>query len=285
MESQSHDESWREPVAVVIPARLEVTRIDRCLDGVLASTTDRRLDVLVVCNGPADDTEQRVADREVDFVARGWTLTVERIDDHGKCASIRRGALRAAPGPLVVLDVRVGLRPDTLERLVAGAIDRALYYASARLDYVVEGDAVCRAFSRAYAASPFGRSHDLKGTCVFVAHERRADLLVLPDVPAEDRYYLSLTPRDRRGTISDSVVEYHFPTTARRLFDQQMRWASANRATVPVMDRHDRPDHVTDRRPYFGARPPRLADRVVYGLLSGAARVVARTRPMKIASW
>lgn len=282
---QPDDDVRHESLAVVIPARLEGNRIDRCLDGLSAQDIDRPLEVLVVCNGPVDGTETRVAARRDEFRRRGWSLDVEVLDEHGKCASIRHAARLATPGPLVVLDVRVGLRSDTLRRLVSGATEQGLAYASARLDYRVAGDAVVRAYGRAYASSPFGRSADLHGGCIYVAADRRADLCELPDVLAEDRYYLSLTSRSRRGAIADAVVDYHFPPTARQLFRQQVRWIAGNRAAEPEMGRYDRPDHETDRRPYFGQRPPRRRDRVVYLAVVAGARAVARARPRRGGAW
>lgn len=274
-----------EPLTVVVPARCEAQRIDLTLDGLLNSEVDRPLYVVVTCNGPRDDTEARVEARRNEFVARGWELTVDRIEQHGKCAAIRHGVGVGDAGSIVILDVRVGIGPNTIGALVDGAEQRHLLLASGRLDYVIAGSVVCRAFARGYAASPFGRSDDLKGTCVYVAGELRADLLALPDVSAEDRYYVSITTRARRGAVRDAVVRYHFPTTTWALFRQQVRWSAANRATERAIGDYDRPGHETQRRPYFGDQPPARRDRIVYATISIAARIIARLRPLRGVAW
>lgn len=274
-----------ERLTVVLPARLEADRIATALANLLSSDLALPLDVAVVCNGPVDGTEAVVEAERSLIESRGWTVRVDRVDEPGKCASIRHGARLARPGPVVVLDVRVGLQPATLGRLIDGCRANGWDVASARLAYVVAGDAVCRSFARAYAATPFGRSTDLKGTCVAVMPNRRDVLTELPDVPAEDRYYLSQVAADRRGTVVDAVVDYHFPLTVGALVRQQTRWAAANRGTVPLMDDHDRPAHEAERRPYFGSEVPAVRDRVVYGAIAASTRAAARLRPMRSSAW
>lgn len=270
---------------VVVPARLEADRIGVALRNLLASDLDGRLAVVVVCNGPADDTPAIVEEQRGAFEQRGWRLSVDRIEQPGKCAAIRHGASVADAGPIIVLDVRIGLRPTTIDRLLRGRADRNWDIASARLDYVEAGDALCRSFARAYAATPFARSSDLKGTCVVVSPTRRDVLVELPDVAAEDRYYLSMVDAGRRGAVDEAVVDYHFPHSARALVGQQVRWAAANRATEPMMGEHDRSGHEIARRPYFGDRPPRLRDRIVYSVVAASARLGARLRPMRGSAW
>lgn len=270
---------------IIMPARLAADDVDGGLSALLDSTTDRAVDVHVVCNGPADDTDQRVGSWAASFIRRGWTVTAHQTDVSGKPAALRFGSTHRGAGGVMVLDSRVRIHPPALEALIAATENSEVGVVSAQLNYVASGGWVSQAFCRAYGASPYARSDDLKGTCVYFAPEFADVLASIPDLASDDRYFVSAVKRSQRASIAEAKVDYVFPSGARDLVRQQIRWVHSNVEVDRAAGDYERNAHEAQRRPYFGASRPSLFDRIVYFGVVAISRVIARTRRPLDGAW
>lgn len=108
-------------VSVVLAVRNEAERIEGRLENILAQRYPRdRLEIIVVCNGCSDGTEERTWE----FVRRetGVRLLGSPAKE-GKSGALNRGVAAARGNVVVFADARQRFRPDAVSRLVA-AFDR-----------------------------------------------------------------------------------------------------------------------------------------------------------------
>jgi glycosyltransferase involved in cell wall biosynthesis len=112
--------TWQSPLgSVVIPAHDEAAVIRRCLDALFTGFLEGELDVVVVCNGCADQTAA---------VARssGHPVRVVELESPSKPAALRVGDAAALAFPRLYLDADVILPGSAarrvLQRLWAGAV-------------------------------------------------------------------------------------------------------------------------------------------------------------------
>lgn len=273
---------------ILIPARDAAAELDAVFEGLLRSEGPLFADVFVVHNGRPDASEQIVEAWQPRFAARGWSLRWTSTDGQGKQIALRHGTELAGEGPSVILDARVRIEPSTLGSIVE-AVQQRFDVASGELRYPEDAPGLVGRFARAYAAAPFARSTDLKGTCIAVAAEHRTLVSTMPDDVHDDRFLIVSTPRERRGSIPGAVVHYRFPDTVRELIRQQVRWHRMNRLTDEWVRQHgdvfDPPRHETMRRPYFGEAPPALADRVVYVAVMATAKILSFAARQRRATW
>lgn len=122
MKAASHTaaDAVRPPLgSVVIPAHNESACIRRCLDALFAGVAPGELDVVVVCNGCADDTGALAR-------ASGHPVRVIELEAASKPAALRAGDAMAQALPRIYLDADVVLHGSAarvlLERLRAGAV-------------------------------------------------------------------------------------------------------------------------------------------------------------------
>jgi glycosyltransferase involved in cell wall biosynthesis len=105
--------------SVVIPAHNESAGIRRCLDALFAGIAPGELDVVVVCNGCADDTAALAG-------SSGHPMRVIELEAASKPAALRTGDEAALAFPRIYLDADVVLQGSAarivLERLRAGAV-------------------------------------------------------------------------------------------------------------------------------------------------------------------
>jgi hypothetical protein len=118
--SQGGPVTWRSPLgSVVIPAHDEAAVIGRCLEALFTGFLEGELDVVVVCNGCADQTAA---------VARssGHPVRVLELESASKPAALRVGDATASAFPRLYLDADVVLPGSAarrvLQRLRAGAV-------------------------------------------------------------------------------------------------------------------------------------------------------------------
>src|SRR5215208_8237087 len=105
--------------SVVIPAHDESASIRRCLDALFTGVAPGELDVVVVCNGCADDTAARTR-------SSGHPVRVVELEAASKPAALRAGDEAARALPRIYLDADVVLHGSAaravLERLRGGAV-------------------------------------------------------------------------------------------------------------------------------------------------------------------
>lgn len=271
-------------VTVCIPVHNGADHIVRCLERVSQFDFAGKVHVVCVANGCTDDSADRARRMASLFLDNGWELSVIELDEVGKSAAIRCGEERSPEGLFVALDVNVLPAVDSLHHLIAAANTDGLRVASAQLRYVETGSSMVRHFARAYGCSPFARSNDIKGTFTLFSHGHREVVKTLPDVGADDRYFLRTAARSERGSVEAAAVDYYFPSTFAALVRQQIRWKRGNRHVDATIETIDAPSHENSRWPYFRPRPPAISV-AVYVAVTLVATLVARLRPHDKPAW
>lgn len=271
-------------VTVCLPLHNAAGQISQSLEHLCQLDFAGGLHVICVANGCTDDSADRARRMIPLFHARGWELSVVELDQAGKSAAIRCAEELAPAGLFAALDVNVRPALDSLHHLISAAGSNDLGVVSAKLRYVESGTALVRRFAQAYGCAPFARTDDVKGTFFVFADGHREVVRNLPDIGADDRYFLRTAARSERASVDAAIVDYYFPPSLASLIRQQIRWKRTNRYADALVDSIDAPSHEGDRWPYFRPRPPAGAI-AVYVAVMLVATVVARLRPRDVPAW
>jgi glycosyltransferase involved in cell wall biosynthesis len=265
--------------SVVIPAHNESATIRRCLGALFTGFRPGELDVVVVCNGCADDTAA---------VARtsGHPVRVIELDSASKPAALRAGDEAATVLPRLYLDADVVLDGASaravLERLRAGVIAARppLRYDSGRCSAPV------RRYYRARSRVP-ALLDSLWGAGVYGLSGRgRHRFGVFPDIVADDLWV------DRHFAPGEIEIVDCAPvvvTVPRRTADllKVLRRTYRGKAETAGLDPHERARATTKatlrQLCALGARSPWSAlDAATYlGFVAGARVTV----PLAGGSW
>lgn len=274
-----------DALSVVIAARGAEDEIVQTLESLVPAPTGVALSVVLVTNGTPDRTAERAEHYREQIEQRGGELIHEHLSQQGKAPALRYGTRIAPAGPVLFLDTRVHLHPNSLEALLAAIGSGNYDVVSAQQLYASNSSKWVSAFARAYGASPYGRSTDLKGTCILISERHRSIVDTLPDTGADDRFFVASTTRDRRTVVDSAHVDYHFPESLPELLTQQTRWVRGNLGFDDAYGDYDRGVHEQDRRPYFGPNPPDVLARATYVGVMVFAHLKARLGRADTASW
>jgi glycosyltransferase involved in cell wall biosynthesis len=222
--------------SVVIPAHNEAAVIRRCLDSLLAGFSPGELDVVVACNGCADDTA-RLA-RSVEYPVR-----VLELAEASKPAALRAAEELVTAFPRLYLDADIVLPAvsarQVLERLCSGPalaarppvtydargsapLVRSYYRARARVPAVMGclWGAGVYGLSRAGRAR-FGRYPDVIADDLFVdQHFRRSEIEIVTSppvvvsVPRRTADLLRILRRTYQGNRENRGLPYVSPAPA-----------------------------------------------------------------------
>lgn len=184
------------PLTVVVPAHDEAAVIGPNLLRLTAGDASERLDVLVVCNGCADDTADRA--RAVPGVA------VREIPTPSKIAALRVGDAHfdRSSGdrfPRAYVDADVEVPGTDMDRMAAALLESDALVASPRLDLDTSGSSwIVRSAMRIWVALPVVQ-RGLSGRGVFVLSEgARKRFDDWPDIVADDGFVERLfSPEER----------------------------------------------------------------------------------------
>jgi glycosyltransferase involved in cell wall biosynthesis len=212
--------------SVVIPAHNEAVVIGRCLDSLFAGIEPGALDVVVVCNGCADETAQ---------VARacGHPVRVLELDEASKAAALRAGDAVARGYPRLYVDADVILAGQSAcavaRRLAAGAIA-----ARPPISYATEhASPLVRSYYRARTRLPAVMS-SLWGAGVYgLSAAGRSRFGPFPDVGADDLWVDRLFERGEVEIIDCAPVVVAVPHRARDLLHVLRRTYRGKTETAP----------------------------------------------------
>jgi len=282
---------WRQSVrrlvgsalTILIPTTSVDSTLEECLRAISSSAPVEgitSIGVLVVVDGGRDH-ESLSIDIEVKSLlsAAGFILEVSQSPHRGKPATLRYGEAKAPDGHVLMLDVRMRVSERTIGMLWNALQESHLRLVSGDIRYGASGSQVALRFARAYSASPYARSLDLKGACVLFSPAERSILAGIPEVVADDRYFLSRVKRSERTKVSGAVVHYEFRSGAFALIRQQARWTSANRSFDNTNNSYDRNEHETRSRPYFGPGAASFLDKATYVAIIALGRILGRVKP------
>ncbi|HVX19519.1 MAG TPA: glycosyltransferase [Acidimicrobiales bacterium] len=259
-----------DPVAsVVIAAHNERAVIGRCLQSLQADGLP--LEVVVVCNGCADDTAR---------VARAvGGATVVQLRAAGKAAALNAGDGATSVFPRVYLDADVVLEPGGMAELLA-ALDARVLAASPR---VVVDDRhsswIVRSYYRIWLrlGSVAG---GLAGSGAYaISCEGRARFGRFPDIVADDLFVEQRFGREERVVVDAAAVAYAAPADVRELFARKVRVFAGNLQLEQALAVAPAPDSAPggDRWWRVVLRAPRMVKDVpVYVAITAVAKLHAR---------
>jgi glycosyltransferase involved in cell wall biosynthesis len=267
--------------SVVIPAHNESAAIRRCLDALFAGVAPGELDVVVVCNGCADDTAARAR-------SSGHPGRVIELETASKPEALRAGDEAAQTLPRIYLDADVVLHGSAaralLKRLRGGAVAARppIRYASNA------SSAPVRSYYRARSQVP-ALLGSLWGAGVYGLSEAgRSRFDVFPDVVADDLWVDRQFAPDEIEIVECAPVEVVVPRRARDLF-RVLRRTYRGKAETAGVDPHDRARATTlstmrQLRRLAAAGPYAAVDAATYAAFVVGARL-ALVAPLAGSRW
>lgn len=201
----------RDPVAsVIIPAHNEAEVIGRCLDALFAGIEPAELEVIVVCNGCADETAALAR-------SSGHPVRVIELQTASKVSALREGDMAARTFPRLYLDADVVLSGSSArkvaERLNAGAVAARppVVYSSS------QSSAPVRRYFRARSQMP-SLLGSLWGAGVYgLSAAGRGRFGDFPDVTADDLWVNLLFELDEVEIVDCEPVVVSVPRRTRDL--------------------------------------------------------------------
>ena len=267
--------------SVVIPAHNESAAIRRCLDALFAGVAPGELDVVVVCNGCADDTAALAR-------SSGHHVRMVELEAASKSAALRAGDEVARALPRIYLDADVVLHGSAarvvLKRLRAGAVAARppIHYA------ISTSSAPVRSYYRARSQVP-ALLGSLWGAGVYGLSEvGRSRFDAFPDVVADDLWVDRQFAPGEIEIVDCAPVEVAVPRRARDLF-RVLRRTYRGKAETAGVDPHDRARETTlstlqQLRRVGAAGPYAALDAATYTAFAVGARL-ALTAPLAGRRW
>jgi glycosyltransferase involved in cell wall biosynthesis len=267
--------------SVVIPAHNEAAGIRRCLDALFADVAPGELDVVVVCNGCADDTAALAR-------SSGYPVRVIELVPASKPAALRAGDEAALAFPRIYLDADVVLQGSSaravLERLRGGALAARppIHYDSRA------SSAPVRSYYRARSRVP-ALLGSLWGAGVYGLSEAgRARFGAFPDVVADDLWVDRQFAPAEIEIVDCPPVEVAVPRRARDLL-RVLRRTYRGKAETAGVDPHDRGRETTvstlqQLRRVAAAGPHAALDAATYAAFAVSARL-ALAAPLSGVRW
>jgi glycosyltransferase involved in cell wall biosynthesis len=231
------DAPWPALGSVVIPAHNESAGIRRCLDALFAGVAPGELEVIVVCNGCADDTASLAR-------ASRHPVRVIELEAASKPAALRAADELATTLPRIYLDADVVLHGSAarvvLERLRAGAIAAR---PPIRYDSNASSAPV-RSYYRARSRVP-ALLGSLWGAGVYGLSEAgRSRFEAFPDVVADDLWVDRQFAPGEIEIVDSAPVEVAVPRRTRDLV-RVLRRTYRGKAETARVDPHQRSRDTT----------------------------------------
>jgi glycosyltransferase involved in cell wall biosynthesis len=267
--------------SVVIPAHNESAGIGRALDALFADVAPGELDVVVVCNGCADDTAALAR-------TSGHPVRVIELEAASKPAALRVGDEAALALPRIYLDADVVLHGSAaravLERLRDGVVAARppIRYATGASSPPV------RSYYRARSRVP-ALLRSLWGAGVYgLSAAGRSRFDVFPDVVAEDLWVDRQFAPDEIEIVDCAPVLVPVPRRARDLL-RVLRRTYRGKAEAAGIDPHARAGETTlsalqQLRQLAATGPSAALDAATYTAFAVGARL-ALAAPSAGAHW
>jgi glycosyltransferase involved in cell wall biosynthesis len=243
-------------LSVVIPAHNEEAVIGDCLGALLGGAEPGELDVVVVCNGCSDGTEQRAA-------GFGPDVRVLATPVGSKPLALNLGDAAARTFPRLYVDADVVLPTAAVRAIDCSASSWAV-----------------RAYHRIWTRLPVVREGVL-GRGVYALGERgRGRFEEFPDIVADDYFVHSLFAPGERVTVPGAVSRVRAPRTARDLVRRKTRVFAGNTElrSAPVGGVSGVAPSAASWLDVVRAEPRLLPDAPAYVAITLTAKARARLR-------
>jgi glycosyltransferase involved in cell wall biosynthesis len=264
-------------ISIIVPAHDESALIERCLRGMVEGARPGELEVVVVCNGCSDDTEQRAR-------AVGGPVRVISIATASKTRALNAGDDEARGFPRFYVDADVLIDRDAIER-VAAVLRDGPALAAAPIARVDAGDASwpVRAYYRVWTELPYFDSAMIGSGVYALSEQGRRRFGRFPELIADDEFIRrQFQPGERRR-----VEECHFAIRPPSRLRGVIREKSRSRLGLYQLGRRH-PDlaqgaaHVRaiEAAAAVLSRPRIWASLPVYALVAAITRLRARRRAL-----
>ncbi len=265
-------------MTLVVPACDEEAVIARCLSS-LTRQRERRIEVVVVCNGCTD----RTADIVRSWIERDPRIRMVELAQGSKTQAIRAGIARSAPGCLGVVDADVTLSEDAVAGLCRSlaAPEPRIAAPAVRLD-LTGCSSIVRRFYTVWMTEPYV-AEGLIGAGVYAVNAMgRSRLAAMPDVLADDAWARARFGRSNRCT-STGVFTVYPARSSLALIRRRARVLAGNRQLAPRRTATREPGQA--RHDLDPGRPAArttgsagLLDRLSYRGIGLSARMLVRWR-------
>jgi glycosyltransferase involved in cell wall biosynthesis len=231
--------------SVVVPAHNEAPVLGRLLHLLTDGATTPPLDVIVVCNGCTDDTEE---------VARRFpSIRVVATAEAGKANALRLGDSIATTFPRIYVDADVEVDRAGIYALCR-ALESPSVLASApeRRIALEKSSAVVRSYYEFWQALPRVREGLFGRGVIAVSEAGFSRLTSHPELMADDlAASAAFAPHERR-IVSDAYVVVHPPRTWGALIRRRVRAATGTRQYYEAAELAPRVDSRTTATDLIG---------------------------------
>lgn len=259
--------------SVIIPAHNEENGIAATIAAVRAQL-DEADELIVVCNGCADDTAAVAR-------ARAPEADVIELATASKAAALDAGDALASTFPRLYLDADVELAPGSVAALVAALEDEELWLVAPSARYVLGGSsALVRSYYRIWSRLPSVGGDTVAKGCYAVNARGRACFDGFAGVLGDDHFVRDAVPEPRRGVVSEAVSIVDAPRTLRAVVRRKVRTLEGNAALDAETESGVRRARSRQRQwaQVVTGLPPLALDLPVFLGVSLAARGVVHAR-------
>ncbi|MDQ1709657.1 MAG: hypothetical protein QOG49_1042 [Frankiaceae bacterium] len=218
--------------SVVLPAHDEGSVIGTTLQTLLADAEPGEIELVVVCNGCADDTAARAR-------SAAPSARVIELVEPSKSAALNAGDDAATVFPRFYVDADIAVSAQSLRRMVdlLDAGDRLAVAATVSHRAAASRSWLVRSYYRFWSSLPGGSSGIFGTGVIGLSREARARFGRWPDVIADDYYCDSLFSGDEKARHPDVHVELDVPGKVGALVRRKARVHNGNlqvRARFPT---------------------------------------------------
>lgn len=182
--------------SIVIPAHNEASVIGRCLAALLEGLEGSQFEIIVVCNGCADDTAA---------IARSYSgVKVIELDVASKVAALNAGDQAASGFPRAYIDADIQLRGGDLLRALQEFETPGVEIVAPRLHVdLSRSNVMVKAFYGIWMRLPYFADGQMVGSGVFILSQAgRQRFGEFPQIIADDGYVRSLFGGQERRTAN-----------------------------------------------------------------------------------
>ena len=217
-------------VSVVIPAHDEAKVIAANLRSLLAGTDPGRLEVVVVCNGCADQTAD---------IARGVNgVRVIEIPEPSKARAVQVGNAAATVFPRVHLDADVTISGADVLALVARLQHGVHAVAPTRVLPLEHSSWPVRSYYRVWEQLPQVRGGLFGRGVVALSAEGQRRVDALPRVMSDDLAVSEAFDEAERCVVVEARATVHPPRTTADLLNRRVRVVTGNAQATDLGIRH-----------------------------------------------
>jgi glycosyltransferase involved in cell wall biosynthesis len=219
-------------VDVIVPAHNEEAVIGRTLAALLDGALPGEFDVLVVCNGCADRTADRVRSEFPE-------ARVLELSQASKTAAINAGLRATGAAEVLLLDADVELPAASARALIAALRSQDGDAAIGCMDIDDSSSSpVVRGFYRIWKEHPY-LSRGKFAAAIAMSREVVDRIGELPAIVADDSYLWRTIPEDRTVVVDSVRFRVRVPRTLGSLVRVRSRIHRGNRQLDRLVERRD----------------------------------------------